>query len=112
MVHNDKLEKNSGCGITRPIKMSSHNYGGVVNQKHDRLFGEAETCVLKPNYKMYVSYISLNIRLIVNSGLDAGGIMRNYHDTLMSSGEDSRETNLRNPDGGKDVVDIMSNMLT
>ncbi|CAI8604407.1 unnamed protein product [Vicia faba] len=118
-----KLKKNNGYVNTRPIKMPSHKYGGLINQKQDRVFGEAETSVLKSSYKMYVSYISLhNTPLVINSDLADGGNMsdvplryvpmRNHHLTIMSYGDDSYETNLRNPYGDKHVPGIMSDMLT
>lgn len=71
---------------------------------------------------MYESYNSLyNIPLVVEYDiLFSGntnvplrfGPMRNHHDILMSSGEDSQETNLSCLNGDKDVPDILSDMLT
>lgn len=71
----------------------------MVNQKHDRLFGEVETGVLKSSCKMYllgISFhnISLNVKPNITASRDMNnvqirfGYIRNHNDILMSSGED------------------------
>ncbi|CAI8609156.1 unnamed protein product [Vicia faba] len=52
------------------------------------------------------------IKIFSHDSEASGRIIRNYHDSLMSYGEESQQINLRNPDSDKDVEDIMSDMLT
>lgn len=68
-----------------------------------------------------MNQIILSTIFVVKSDLAAGenmnvllryGPMINHHDILMSSSEDSSETNLRSRDGDKDVSDFMFDMLT
>ncbi|CAI8601074.1 unnamed protein product [Vicia faba] len=66
--------------------------------------------------------IIYNIPLVVKFDLAVGGNlsnvplksrpMRNYHDILISSGEESREINLINTYCDKDIRDILSDIMT
>lgn len=85
----------------------------LIDENHDKVVGKALNDVLKSNYKIYESNHSLyNIPLVIKIDLTAVGNMRNHHDILMSYGEDSQEENLNNPDGDRDVPNIMSDTLT
>ncbi|CAI8600695.1 unnamed protein product [Vicia faba] len=89
LVQKKKLKKNG-----------EYKSRGMINQTHDRLFGEAETRVLKSSCKMYILDVLFhNIPLDVNFDQDTNGDIRNLYDTLMSSSEDSQDPNLRNPYG-------------
>lgn len=122
MVQNKKIKKNNGYDSSLPIRIPSRMTGVLINKNHDRVVSKAGIDVLKSNYKMYESDNSLhNIPLVVKAYLTAcenmnvplrSGHMRNHHDILMSSGEDSQETHSRSQDGDKDVSNFMSDMLT
>lgn len=73
-----KVKKNSDYSTILPIRVPSHIFGVLINQKHDIMIGEADIGVplsqLNLSHKMYVLDIALhNILHVDKSDLDAGG---------------------------------------
>ena len=78
MVQKKNLNKNNDYGINLPIGVPSHTSGGLINQKHGIIFGEADSGVplrqLNLSHKIYVLYIALHkIPHVDKSDLAVGG---------------------------------------
>ncbi|CAI8597600.1 unnamed protein product [Vicia faba] len=88
----------------------------VVQKKLEKNSNYAKASLLKSSHKIYVSDNSLNIPIFDKSGIFASGSMNVVPLRVVSMRKNHDEyyqrTNLRNPDGDKEVANILYDMLT